>query len=337
MDKIKKASSKDVAEAAGVSQATVSYVLNNAPGVKIKPETRKAVMEAAEKLNYHPDLIAKSMRLGRSMSIGIVSDKNVSSNMFMKTLEGIKDVLIRHNYSLTLCFDKAPEIENTEYLKYYNSNQIDGIIFAFAELTEEHCAYLLKRQIPFVVINPDFNNELVNQVKTNLAPAMRQAMASLPQPALDQLMFLGVGAGDPTSRRFTAYLNALKERRIVPDPAWFFKTPGFDGDIAGAVTRFLDQRPLPRAVLCETNRIAFHLLRQAAQRGLRIPDQLIVIAIGTTKFSALTYPSLSTIESPLSEMGYLGCEMLFNLIEQKPTNHLVVLNWSFIPRESSQL
>ena len=113
MGREKRVSSIDVAREAGVSQATVSYVLNNVKGVKIKKETREAVIAAAKKLNYHPNLIARSMRLKKSMSIGIVSDKNVSNFMFMKTLEGIKDALLPRNYSIMMCFDKSHEREDS--------------------------------------------------------------------------------------------------------------------------------------------------------------------------------------------------------------------------------
>ena len=89
----KSVSSRDVAKEAGVSQATVSYVLNNVQNVKIKPETRKAVMEAAKRLNYHPNYIAKGMKLNKSMSIGVVTEKNVTNFYFMKALEGIKDAI----------------------------------------------------------------------------------------------------------------------------------------------------------------------------------------------------------------------------------------------------
>jgi DNA-binding LacI/PurR family transcriptional regulator len=184
MSKQKRASSKEVAKEAGVSQATVSYVLNNAKGIRIKPETREAVLSAAKKLNYHPNLIARSMRLQRSMSIGVVSDKNVSNFWFMKALEGIKDAMKDKNYSITLCLNKSQEIETAEHISYYSSNRIDGIIFAFAELSDEHIAYLLDNNIPFTVINSNVRNEMIRAVKTDMTQAMSDAVKHFTKEAL---------------------------------------------------------------------------------------------------------------------------------------------------------
>jgi len=70
---------------------TVSYILNDTKNIKVKPETRAAVLEAVRKLNYHPNQIARGMRLNRSMYIGIITERNVTNFYFMKTFEGISD------------------------------------------------------------------------------------------------------------------------------------------------------------------------------------------------------------------------------------------------------
>ena len=335
MNKTTSISSKDVAKAAGVSQATVSYVLNNVPGIKIKPETKAAVILAAKKLNYHPNLIARSMRLKKSMSIGIVSDKNVSNFMFMRVLEGIKDVLIPRNYSITLCFDKSPDIENAEHIKYFNSNRIDGIIFAFANVTEEHCSFLLTNNIPFVIIQANLSTETVNLVKTDMTNALQAAVTYLWRKDITQIAYLGDNAGNVTDRRFIGYQKALASFELPPDDQIWFKPPSNEEFLEKYFSEtFWPLRSIPRAIICETNNLGFHLLRYAAKSGIKVPLDLAVIAIGTTKYSRMTYPALSTIESPLYEMGVTGCEMLFNNIQENLTNSVVVLEWAFVPRES---
>ena len=87
MGRTRKVSSKDVARLAGVSQATVSYVLNNTQGVKISDHTRQAVLAAAKKLNYIPNQCARGMRLKKAMSVAVVSDKDVSNTRFMSVLK----------------------------------------------------------------------------------------------------------------------------------------------------------------------------------------------------------------------------------------------------------
>jgi len=174
-------SSRDVAKEAGVSQATVSYVLNNVPGIKIKPDTREAVLKAVKKLNYHPNLIARGMKLRKSMSIGVVTDKNYSSYVFMKALEGMKDVFSESNYSITLCLNKSVDINEEEYVRYYRSNRIDGVVFAFAQLSDENISCLVENNIPFVIIHTVIRNEAVHTVKTDLSIAMENAVQHLRQ------------------------------------------------------------------------------------------------------------------------------------------------------------
>ncbi|HPT79172.1 MAG TPA: LacI family DNA-binding transcriptional regulator, partial [Candidatus Atribacteria bacterium] len=133
----KRVSSKDVAREAGVSQATVSYVLNNTKNVKIKPETRQAVLDAVKKLNYHPSYMARGMKLNKSMAVGVITDRSVTNYNFMKMLEGIKDELQLSNYAITLLFNKSEESFNNEILEYYNTNRFDGIIFALAMVSDD--------------------------------------------------------------------------------------------------------------------------------------------------------------------------------------------------------
>ncbi len=331
-----KVSSKDVAREAGVSQATVSYVLNNVKGVKIKPETKEAVLNAAKKLNYHPNLIARSMRLKKAMSIGIVSDKDISNYNFMKVLEGIKDALVPRNYSMTLCFDRGQDVESAEHIKYYSSNRVDGIIFAFANVPDEHCAYLVENNIPFVLIHTNVKNEMINLVKTDMSEAVLAAFGHLLEKGIERVAFFGGGVGNDFDRRYTSYKKAMEYYGLSIDEGLLLKTPAGEEDIERFFDEYFDNAAVkPRAVICETTNIAFRLLKYAVERGMKIPSELAVAAIGTSKFSPVSYPALSAVESPLYDMGYTGCEMLFDIMNGNTTNNVVVLEWTFTPRETT--
>ena len=337
MEKTKKPSSRDVAREAGVSQATVSYVLNNVPGVKIKEETREAVLAAARKLNYYPNEIARSMRLKKAMSIGVVSDKDLSNFRLMKILEGIKDALLPKNYSITLCFDKQNgPIEQAESVRYYRSNRIEGIIFVYAELREEDYRYLHEHKVPFVVINSHQNQSLSNQVQNDMEQALITALLSLKNAGKEEVAFLGLQDRSPLDRRFRGYLKALAACGLPAEERLCMRAPGKAEEIEEYLEAYYaEHQRLPAAILCESAGIGFRLLRFAARKGVTVPEQLSVIAIGSSRFSTLSYPALSTIENPLYEMGYTGSQLLFNLIEGKPAQSIITLEWRFVPRESS--
>lgn len=338
MGGVKKVSSKDVAREAGVSQATVSYVLNNRQGVKISPHTREVVLAAAKKLNYIPNHCARGMRLRKAMSVAVVSDKDVSNTRFMSVLEGIKDVLADHNYSLTFCFSKWQDDYEAEHVQYYHANRIDGALFVWAAVTDDHLAYLAKHGIPFAVIHSSPNFDPPNLVRSHLDPAILTAVTALKDKGADTVAFLGRTQRGPKDRRYAGYIKALQHLELAePTDSPLSHLPGdSDEHMEAALSEYSRKNSgLPRAILCETVSLGFRLLRYAARNGIRVPAELSVVAIGSSRFAPLSVPALSTIEGPLYEMGAAGCRMLFDTIEGRTATAPVVLEWSYVPRESS--
>lgn len=338
----RKVSSKDVAREAGVSQATVSYVLNDTEGVKISPQTREAVLAAAKRLNYHPDQSARAMRLRKAMSIAVVSDKDVSSLRFISVLDGIKSVLAQRNYSLTLCFDRWQDSPSAEHVQYYQANRIDGAIFVWATVTDDHYAYLVDHGIPFAVIHSSLSVDPPNLVRSDLDPAILAAVTDLKQKGAATIGFLGRashGANHGASdRRYSGFVRALAQLGLdEPSSPPLRRLAGdLDEDIAASLDEHIrDHSRLPQAILCETVNIGFRVLRYAARRGIVVPRDLSVVAIGSSRFAPLSVPALSTIEGPLFEMGARACEVLFDAIEGRVPQTPVVLEWSYVPRESS--
>lgn len=332
----KRVSSKDVAKEAGVSQATVSYVLNNTKGIKVKPETREAVLKAAKKLNYHPNLIAKSMRLKKAMSIGVVSDKSILSYVFMNVLEGIKDALVDRNYSMTLCLNKSPDIENADHIKYFSSNRIDGVIFAYANLSQEHIQYLEDNNIPFVVIHSNIKEEMSHLVKTDMSGAISDAVLYMKKQGRDRICYLGINAGDKNSPRYQGYIQALSRYSIPYNENYILKVSENNESMYDILDEYFEKLDeMPSAVICDRATLAFNFIKYASRKGINIPKDIAVTAIGTSNFSSYSNPSLSAVEAPLYDMGYTGCEMLFDIMNKKETDEVVVLEWKFIIRDSS--
>jgi LacI family transcriptional regulator len=336
MSNIKRISSKDVAREAGVSQATVSYVLNNTKGIKVKPETREAVLKAAKKLNYHPNLIAKSMRLKKAMSIGIVSDKSILSFIFMNVLEGIKDALVDRNYSMVLCLNKSQDIDNAEHIKYFSSRRIDGVIFAYTNLSQEHIEYLNENNIPFVVINSNIREEMNHLVKTDMSEAIFEAVSYMKARSGDRIGYIGTSAGVNNSPRYQGYVNALSRCSIPYNENYILRVSENDDNMYEILDAYFEKlSEKPSAVICDKTVLAFNFIKYASRKGMKIPEDIAVVAIGTSNFSSYSNPSLSAVEAPLYDMGFTGCEMLFDIMNEKETEKVVVLEWKFVARDST--
>ena len=147
---------KDIAKLCGVSQATVSYVINNRQNQKISEETRRKVLDAVEALHYYPNASAKSMRTKNCTSIGIVCAKDYSRQAFLNAFTGISQYLSQIDYTITI-FNEMDDIStdvSPDYVKSYYSNVIDGLIFIS---NDDHAAFTKpdENHIPYVVICMD--------------------------------------------------------------------------------------------------------------------------------------------------------------------------------------
>ena len=153
----KRVTARDVAEAAGVTATTVSYVLNNVPNQTISPETRQRVLQAAKALKYVPNVAARSLRSRQSLCVGVVLKKNLTHPRFNQMLQGIQQTLNANGYNLMLCgAHKKTESGYPDYLHIYLEQRIDGILFLAEENHPPDAAAkqcILENHIPFVAFD----------------------------------------------------------------------------------------------------------------------------------------------------------------------------------------
>ncbi|MFO7294662.1 MAG: LacI family DNA-binding transcriptional regulator [Clostridia bacterium] len=336
MRKKKSVSSKDVAREAGVSQATVSYILNDVKGVKIRPETRQAVLDAIKKLNYHPDQIARGMRLKRSMSVGVVTDRNVTNFYFMKTLEGIRDGLQARNYSVSLLFNRYESIQESEFIKYYSSNRIDGIIFAFASISDEDMGYMDSMGIPYVMVNPYPLGRDVGEVCTDHLSHIPAVIEYFKSKGVKEIAYAGPVPRRPNDRRLEVFKEAMalhgyevKEELTI--------LGGYDnGEVCRAIMGLFEGRGCrPDAILAASPRFGILTVKSCHMLGIRIPQDVRIVAVGSSNFFELIHPTLSSIELPLYDMGLKAAEMVLKAIDSGEMAPTTVLPSEFVIRESS--
>lgn len=125
----KRVTLKDIAQAANVTTATVSYVINDTPGQKIAPETRKRVLRVARDLHYIPSSAARALRRKRSGCVGVVAKKNLAVPRFSQTIQGIQSELERNGLMVLLCTNKMKDNGLSDYLLAYYEGRVDGVIF----------------------------------------------------------------------------------------------------------------------------------------------------------------------------------------------------------------
>lgn len=152
----KRCTLKDVAKEAGVTSATVSYVINNTPGQTIRPETRKRVLDAVAKLKYTPNIHARTLRNQKNPCIGVVIKKNLAVPRFSQMTYGIQTRLEAEGYNVLLLGNTMTSLGITDYVEAYLAGRVSGIIFLGTENRgpdARSLSTLVEEQAPLVVFD----------------------------------------------------------------------------------------------------------------------------------------------------------------------------------------
>jgi LacI family transcriptional regulator len=329
-------SSKDVAREAGVSQATVSYILNNTRNVKIKPETRQAVLDAVKKLNYYPNQIARGMKLRKSMSIGVVTDRSVTNFYFMKVLEGIKDGFQEDNYSITLLFDKHERIEDAEFIKYYNSNRIDGVIFVFASIGDDEIEYMNSIGFPYIVVDTHPSGRNIHEICTDHLARIQNVIGYFKSRGIKNIAYAGPVHKCRTDRRLEAFINAMVCHGFEPNEDFVIQSAAGDKELLAAFKElFANKYFKPGAILAGSPKFGMLTVKSCLALGVKIPGDVSIIAIGSSNIFDLIHPSLSSIDLPLYDMGFKAAQMILKLIKGGDEEMTILLPSELTLRGSS--
>lgn len=337
----KSVSSTDVAREAGVSRATVSYILNNIKDVKIKPETRERVIEAARKLGYHPDATARALKTKRSMSIGVVSGRDAAEERFAKVLSGIREVLKKNKYSVVLCNNEMNSKGYPEYYSYYHEKKIDGVLF-LADLecmcnsqVEKTVNTIMKEKIPAVFIDYHLNNPEVNCVDINYYHGAYIAARHMIEKGHKKIIYYGPDFDTVQENdRLKGVKQACMDAGLDADHLKAIKSGRNNREFFEAVTSIIQNKEDFNALIVSWRHIAFKTLYIANEMGVKIPDEMELISLGGSDFADYTYPMLSTSDLPLHEIGRKSADVLLDLLKNDSLPVNITLPCSLNIRET---
>ena len=317
----KSVTAKDIAKACGISQATVSYVINNKEGKKISDATRRLVLKTAEELNYVPNSTARCMRTSRAMSIGVVSGRNSLSIGFNHVLRGIKAFLDHTGYSITLLYDDdANTDEQHEYVRYYRSSRIDGLLFLFYEVEDSTMEMLQREHIPFFLIDESGVWCSPEQRHTLLEDGITQAVRLCREKEFQRIRFFSLQVGEQLfSRKWDMFSQTLAQ--IYPEAE--MKRLVFQRQ--GASTESLREQ-LYQAILHDDFDVAITpnprmggLLQGAIlQKSFSLPMSIRHICIAASSMFQLVYPTITCLDMPLEEMGGYAARQIVRVLSDLP-------------------
>ncbi len=307
---------RDVATLAGVSPSTVSVVLNAVEGARVREDTRQRVVEAAGRLGYAPDPLARGLRTRRSQTLGFVSDVIATTPYAGRLIQGAQDAAWRAGLLLILVNTGANAELEQHAIRTLLQRRVDGIVYAtmYHRVVE---VPQLRRPLPLVLLDARPARGSVPYVVPDEVGGGAAAVTELLEQGHRRIGFVTEWYDIPAvAGRLRGYRESLAHYGVPFDPALVLREePGAFGGHRG-VSRLLDLPDPPTGVFCFNDCTAMGAYQAAADRGLRIPDDLSVVGYDDHQLIASSLsPGLTTVALPHYEMGAWAVETLLGLVE----------------------
>jgi len=333
-----------LADHLGLSQTTVSLVLNNSPSARsIPPETRKRVEEAAQQLNYRPNYFARSLRQSRSMSVGVLAP-DLSEGYFTRVMSGVvQELTAAHYFYFTACHDWKRELIET-YPRMLVERAVDGFLLLNTP------ADAIDVPVPVVAISAHSARANVTNIVLDHSLAVRQALEHLFALGHRRIAFMRGPRAIPDSEyRWESIQRVARELGLKIDPAlvvridsagWSMKTgyhPMAPEIGYKPMQTLLEKTRDLTAVFCFNDIAAIGAIRALKDAGLSVPQDVSVVGFDDILSAAYATPSLTTVRQPLFEMGQRGAQVLLQRIadREKEFPSEIVMAPELVVREST--
>jgi LacI family transcriptional regulator, repressor for deo operon, udp, cdd, tsx, nupC, and nupG len=301
----------EVAKKVGVSEATVSRVLNGRAGVS--ETTREAVLAALDVLGYERPT---QLRGERARLIGLMLPE-LQNPIFPALADLIAGALVQRGFTLVLCTRTAAGLSEADYVSMLLDQHVSGVVFAggnYAEMAAPHDHYRLlgRRGIPVVLLNAGVEPLDLPRVSTDDVTAAEQAFRHLASLG-HQRIGLVVGPEDhmPSRRKLATFIKLAKETgaEAAPVEHTLFSLEGGQA----ATSRIL--REGVTGIICGSDVLALGAIRAVRRAGLTVPADVSVVGFDDSAFMTCTDPPLTTVRQPIESMSKAAVELLVSQLE----------------------
>ena len=339
MVKTKRPTSFEVAELAGVSRTTVSFVLNGVAKANISAATQTRVRDAARSLGYVPAAAGRTLASGRTHTLGlfICHAEHLQVDAFIPgALYGLNEV--SQKYGFKVIVEAVPDPAQPDaYLELVRAKQVDGLVVLNPRWGDKELSRLTKEDVPLVIIGAsELPHAYTVSTDDKTAPAKRltEHLIRLGHTRIAHISYGGLeyqGADE----RFQGYLQALGRAGLSYDPA-LLRTGNYSAESGFvAMTSLLEAHADFSAVFVSNDTVALGAMAALRKYGRRTPEDVAVVGYDDIPMAAYAAPPLTTIRSPALDHGRLAGEMLIRLIRGEPIEQVQIhLELDLIIRES---
>ncbi|MBN9393530.1 MAG: LacI family DNA-binding transcriptional regulator [Chloroflexi bacterium] len=314
---------KDVAKRAGVAISTVSSVTNG-HNKHVGQATREKVLQAIKELDYRPNAIARSMVKGTSTTVGLIMSE--VSPLFDPVDAGAEQVLTAEGFQVFMAHAQDYEDEE-KAIETFRSKQVNGFIFMHRsrKAPYENLLSLKEDNVPFVVINQGLDDSEINQVMSDDFGAGRMGVQHLIDLGHTRIAMFCGPLDDPlpwhsAQERYRGWQQTMLANNLPVREDWIIRSSySYEGGYEAGVEflqKFKTAQERPTAIFVANDTMAVGLLKALLEAGLRLPQEMALVAVGDPPHMAFTYPALTALELPIMEAGRVAARILVNWIRQ---------------------
>jgi len=316
----------DLARASGFSVSTVSIVLSEAPlSKKVAPSTRTHIRAIAQKLGYHPDAYAQSLRRRSTQMIGILAF-DLSDPFCIPIMRGIQDGLHQAGYLPLLMDAQAERRLFDNYLHMILERRAEGVIVLASWVFEETnlLGDVRKNNVPILIVGRDLTARGISSILVDNEAGGALAMRHLVELGHTRIAVIrGPKEMFDSQPRWAGIRRAAAEAGVVIDPHCVFELPGLADPASGFEGGLRFTRDMLKngaqftAVLAFDDMTALGVVRGLREAGWSVPDDCSVMGFDDVLPAAVSTPAISTVRQPLREMGREAADAVLKAIRQK--------------------
>lgn len=301
----------DVAKKANVSTATVSRVICNSGTVK--KETTEKVLEAIQKLNYQPNILARQLRRMETKTILVVVP-DITNTFFSNVLRGIEAIAGENGYQVLLGDTANIAKRESGYFNILRQRKADGMIILTAR-SDQHLLEDISSEYPIVLACEYYEGSRLPTVSIDNISSARKAtehLISLNHKRIGHISGpLKVVVGRDRLKGFQQAMiqNSLSIESLLVQEGDFSYESGYN-----LMMKFLALEHPPTAVFAANDEMAMGAIKAAKSKGISVPDEISVVGFDDIKFASIFEPALTTISQPTFEIGKQAMELLMKLI-----------------------
>lgn len=307
---------KDVAKLAGVSIQTVSNVINNR-STQLTEETRNKVLRAIKDLGYKPSYLARSLRTGKTMNIGLLIP-DITYPFYPEIADVVEDVARTKGYNLILCTTHDDPKREDTYVEVLMNKWVDGILWARVLDETKTAERVTEAKIPLVAILRAVDNYTVPSVLTDNIAVGYEATKHLVELGHRRIACI---YGTPKLRtyrdRLSGHKKALEEAGIAYDLALAVESDYKNDQAYRDMSILLERDDTISSVFAFNDFVGIQCIRAIKRRGLRVPQDISVVGVDGIRDGLIVEPPLTTMVQPISQLASSAMNLLVQIIHNE--------------------